>query len=202
MRASWVRSIQLVTLCVVAAVASACGVRPDAAPRDIDDTDRLLSVAADSTADQASGSGLVYLVAPGETRLLRSVRRDAASQLDLLNSLVAGPSSDESADLLTTALPADLKVLSTRNVGSVAYIDLSPEISELTGEALLLGVAQLVLTATAVDGVETVQLTSAGERFPWPVEDGATTSGLLRVFDFAGLFESAQPDYPALPQPA
>ncbi|MEC9225123.1 MAG: hypothetical protein VX437_05535, partial [Actinomycetota bacterium] len=77
--------------------------------------------------------------------------------------------------------------------------DLSDAMTALSGEALLRGAAQLVLTTVELPGIEAVQLTVAGERFPWLTSHGDTTSGLLRIFDFARTFESSQPDYPSLP---
>jgi hypothetical protein len=82
------------------------------------------------------------------------------------------------------------------------YIDLSADIADLSGDGLLLAVAQLVHTADRIDGIETVQLTVADERFPWPRSDGSTTTGLLRTYDFPGLAVSSQPAYPPSPNPS
>lgn len=184
-----------------AIAATACGVQPDALPRDVPIEDRSLSPAGDVVTDDASGESRVYLVAPGEVRQLRSVSRETTSQLGLLTSLVAGPTESESAAQITTAIPPDLTVLAARPVGSVLYVDLSGELTELTGDGLTLAVAQIVLTGVDIDGIETVQITVEGERFPWPRSDGTTTTGLLRIYDFPGLYAWAQPAYPALPPP-
>jgi len=181
---------------------AACGIAMDSSPRDIPVSERLLPLDVDTVSFDTSGSSLIYLVAVGDDRLLRSVRRDSETQTELLESLLAGPTEDETVAQLSSSLPPDLEVLSTRSVGSVAYVDVSTEITELSGQALLNGAAQLVLTTVELAGVEAVQLTVAGERFPWPTAHGTTTSGLLRIFDFAGVFESAQPDFPALPPAA
>ena len=114
-------------------------------------------------------------------------------------ALVAGPTEDELSLQLSSALPAQLEVLSTRSVGSVLYIDLSPAIAELSGAGLTLAVAQIVFTATDLVGVDAVQLTVDGQRFPWPRGDGVTTTGLLRSYDYPGYAFSSQPDYPVPP---
>lgn len=189
-------------LTVSATVAPGCGVRPDALPRDVPVDDRSLSPAGDVVSDDASGESRVYLVAPGDVRLLRSVPRETTSQVGLLNTLVAGPSEAESAAQITTAIPPDLEVLAARPVGSVLYVDLSAELTALTGDGLTLAVAQIVLTGVDIEGIETVQITVDGERFPWPRSNGTTTTGLLRIYDFPGLYGWAQPAYPALPPPA
>lgn len=197
------RSLRRMTVVVVAlTVGTGCGVQPDAAPRDVPVDDRSLTPASDVAASDASGESRIYLVAPGDVRQLRSVPRDTGNQVELLGSLIAGPSEAESAAQLTTAVPADLQIIAARPVGSVLYVDVSPELTELTGDGLTLAVAQIVLTGVDISGIETVQLTVNGERFPWPRADGTTTTGLLRIYDFPGVYAWAQPAYPALPLPS
>jgi hypothetical protein len=193
-----VRHLALVTL---ATGLMACGVQPDALPRDVPAADRSLSPANDVASDDASGESRVYLVAPGEVRQLRSVPRQSTSQVELLDILAAGPTETESAAQLTSAIPPDVTILAARPVGSVLYVDLSAELTELSGDGLILAVAQIVLTGVDIDGIETVQITVDGERFPWPRADGSTTTGLLRIYDYPGLYMWAQPSYPALPPP-
>ena len=169
----------------LALTSAGCGIRPDAAPRDIPVDDRSLPGAPVSAA--------------GVARQVRSVTRSSGTRNDLLAALVAGPTEDELSLQLSSALPAQLEVLSTRSVGSVLYIDLSPAIAELSGAGLTLAVAQIVFTATDLVGVDAVQLTVDGQRFPWPRGDGTTTTGLLRSYDYPGYAVSSQPDYPVLP---
>ncbi|MGB1381560.1 MAG: GerMN domain-containing protein [Ilumatobacteraceae bacterium] len=180
----------------LALTSAGCGIRPDAAPRDIPVDDRSLPGAA---AGVAGGDARIYLLTPTEPRQVRSVTRSSGTRNDLLAALVAGPTEDELSLQLSSALPAQLEVLSTRSVGSVLYIDLSPAIAELSGAGLTLAVAQIVFTATDLVGVDAVQLTVDGQRFPWPRGDGATTTGLLRSYDYPGYAVSSQPDYPVLP---
>ena len=195
------QSTRLIALVTLAGALTACGVQPDSLPRDVPVADRSLSPAGDVASDDASGESRVYLVAPGDVRQLRSVPRQSTSQVDLLNILVAGPTETESTAQLTSAIPPDVTVLAARPVGSVLYVDLSSELTELSGDGLILAVAQIVLTGVDIEGIETVQITVDGERFPWPRADGSTTTGLLRIYDYPGLYMWAQPSYPALPPP-
>lgn len=188
----------VIAAAVGATFLTACGIPPDAAPRDVPVEDRSLSPVGDPVLDTADGSSRMYLVGPGEPRLLRSVRREASTLQALIETLVAGPTEGESALQLSSAVPGDLVVQSTRQVGAVLYLDLSSEITELSGEGLTLAVAQIVVTADDVDGVDTVQITIDGERFPLPRSDGSTTTGLLRVYDYWRDIASAQPAYPSL----
>ncbi len=189
----------LVAIAVIVTIGTGCGIRPDAAPRDIPIEDRSLPASPISAAGVSGGDARIYLLTPTEPRQVRSVTRSSGTRDDLLAALVAGPTEDELSLALSSALPAELEVLSTRSVGSVLYVDLSPAIAELSGSGLTLAVAQIVFTATDIVGVDAVQLTVNGQRFPWPRSDGATTTGLLRSYDFPGFAVSAQPDYPVLP---
>ena len=184
---------------VAIALVTGCGIRPDAAPRDIPIEDRSLPASPVSAAGASGGDARIYLLTPTEPRQVRSVTRSTGTRDDLLAALVAGPTDGELSLPLSSALPVDLEVLSTRSVGSVLYVDLSSAIAELSGSGLTLAVAQIVFTATDIAGVDAVQLTVDGQRFPWPRPDGATTTGLLRPYDFPGYAVSAQPDYPVLP---
>jgi hypothetical protein len=184
---------------VAMALVTGCGIRPDAAPRDIPIEDRSLPASPISAAGASGGDARIYLLTPTEPRQVRSVTRSTGTRDDLLAALVAGPTDGELSLPLSSALPAELEVLSTRSVGSVLYVDLSSAIAELSGSGLTLAVAQIVFTATDIAGVDAVQLTVDGQRFPWPRPDGATTTGLLRPYDFPGYAVSAQPDYPVLP---
>jgi hypothetical protein len=184
---------------VAMALVTGCGIRPDAAPRDIPIEDRSLPASPISAAGASGGDARIYLLTPTEPRQVRSVTRSTDTRDDLLAALVAGPTDGELSLPLSSALPAELEVLSTRSVGSVLYVDLSSAIAELSGSGLTLAVAQIVFTATDIAGVDALQLTVDGQRFPWPRPDGATTTGLLRPYDFPGYAVSAQPDYPVLP---
>ena len=189
-------------MAVAAVMASACGISPAAAPTDVPVGERSLAIGADTSAGIASGESEIYLVTGNDPRQLRSVNRDAGTRLALLEAVIAGPTENESAALLSSALPPDTSVNAVRQVGTVLYIDLSADIADLSGDGLLLAVAQLVHTADRIDGIETVQLTVADERFPWPRSDGSATTGLLRTYDFPGLAVSSQPAYPPLPNPS
>jgi spore germination protein GerM len=83
----------------------------------------------------------------------------------------------------------------------VLTVDVSPEITELSGDLLALAVAQIVFTASEIEGVRAVRLRVDGQDQQWPKGDGETREGTLTVYDYPGLVESAQPPYPAVPSP-
>lgn len=202
-RMSLMRAGLAVCSTVALVVLSACTIAGDSVPRDVPTDERGLLLADTSAAADTAGDRRIYLVAPnepGQQRQLRSVQRDVVARPDeLLAVLLAGPNQRELDSRLVTALPRGTTLLGTRTVGDVLFIDVTDEINDLTGEALTLAVAQLVFTAIEVPGVQAVRLRVDGQEQAWPRGDGQTRQGTLRIFDYPGLVESAQPAYPAVP---
>jgi Sporulation and spore germination len=187
--------------CVVVVVAG-CAIRTDTSPRDIPADDRTL-VEEGAGAGGAVGQSRIYLLSPGETgqqRQLRSAPRDVPATADrLLTALFEGPTQLELDGRIGTAVPTNVGLLSTRPVGGVLVVDVTAGLADLTGDALVLAVAQIVFTASEVDGVDAVRLTVEGVAEPWPTGDGQASTSALSVFDYPGIAESAQPAFPAVP---
>lgn len=176
-----------------------CGLSPDAAPRDLPEDERNLVSSQTATGGQAEGPDRIYLGAPGEERLLRSVPRDAISRRDLVEILLAGPNGDELDQQYTTFLPANLELNTTFKQGPLLFLDVSQELAELTGQPLSQALAQIVYTATELEGVERVQITVDGKPVSWPRPVGGNTAAPLSVYDYPGFVQSAQPEFPPLP---
>lgn len=178
---------------------SACGIATDATPRDLPEAERNLPSGASSAGTDASGGDRIFLVAPGENRLLRSVPRDAALREDLIRILLLGPNDDEITAQYSSFIPPSTELISVRSQGQILIIDLTEGLSELTGQSLSQAIAQIVYTANEIDGVEAVQLKINGEEVAWPKPNGDTTSDPLRIYDYPGFVQTAQPAYPAVP---
>ena len=177
----------------------ACGIQTDSAPREVPVEERALASGGSAAGTDASGADRIYLVAPGEERLLRSVPRDAALREDLITILLLGPNDDESAAQYSTFIPPSTQLISARSKGQILILDLTNEIADLTGQSLSQAIAQIVYTANEIDGIEAVQLKVEGEDLAWPKSDGDTTTDPLRIYDYPGFVQTAQPAYPALP---
>lgn len=192
------------TLAAMVAIAAltACGVGPDATPRDVPEEDQVLSVAGAASGTDASGAGRIYLVAPGEPRLLRSVPRDSLTRHDLMSVLLLGPNDNELSEQFSSSIPPTVELLSTRSDGTVLFVDVSEEIKELSGQGLIEALAQIVYTASELDDVQAVQITVAGEKLAWPTADGSSTTEPLQTYDYPGIVRTAQPAYPATPSAA
>jgi spore germination protein GerM len=190
---------------VTLTVMSACSIQPDASPNDLP-TERADVFGEPSTGDEAAGTNRIYLLAPTDPEApqrLRAVQRDVpTAPASVLASLFAGPNASERRDAqLDTAIPPDVELIAARPVGQVLTVDLTDGFGELTPDGLRLAVAQIVSTATDIDGVESVQLRIDGEPRVWPLGNGELTERPLTKFDYPGLVESSQPAFPAIPSP-
>ncbi len=189
---------------IALAVLAGCSIQPEASPNDL--PDEVANVFGEpATGDEAAGTNRIYLLAPPDVdapQRLRSVQRDVAPAAEsVLESLFAGPNADERDAQLDTAIPADVELLDARPVGQVLTVDLNDVFDDLTPDGLRLAVAQIVSTATDIDGVQSVQLRVEGEPRVWPLGSGELTDRPLTQYDYPGLVESSQPEFPAIPSP-
>lgn len=194
----------LAALAACTVVLAACGIATDTGPRDIPEANqRQLGLSNDSTAGAASGSARIYLVAPaasGQSPTLQAVARNVAETPSaVVTALLAGANATERTKQFRSAIPADERLLSTRVAAGVLHIDLTAPILEVSGPDLIQAVAQLVFTASEVEGVQRIALLVDGQPRRWPTGDGSLQSTPLTVYDYPGLVASAQPAYPAVP---
>jgi spore germination protein GerM len=195
-----------VLVVVAVTVGSACAIQPESAPNDVP-AERSGVFGEPSTGDEAAGTNRIFLLAPTdaeEPQRLRAVLRDVptTTAASVLSSLFAGPNAAERDEQLDTAIPTGVELRTARTVGEVLTLDLNDVFAELTPDGLRLAVAQIVTTATQIDGIRAVQLRVDGEDRVWPRGNGELTDDALTEFDFPGLVESTQPAFPGTPSPA
>ena len=129
----------------------------------------------------------LYLV-KGES-LIR-VTRDlpVPATLDMiLDSLVSGITEPERVSSLRSAVPPDTRLIDLEMDGDIARINLSREFAAVGGDEEILAVAQIVLTATSVDGISRVALLLEGVPTDAPVADGALSIEPVGADDYATL---------------
>ena len=112
-----------------------------------------------------------------------ATRRDRLAYL--LEQLAAGPTRDEREEQLSTALPPEVRISVTGMDGGTATIDLDGFAQAPAGVSGRRAVAQIVLTATSVPGVEAVLLELAGEPIEAPLPAGELTARPLTEQDYA-----------------
>jgi len=194
-------SLSSAAMVVAIAVLGACGVQPDSAPRLVPEENRA-NLAGVSAGGEAAGADRIYLVEPGEARLLRSVARDAESPEDLIRILFRGPNEDELDQQYGSAIPPGLRLNDSRLQGPFLYLDVSDELKQSGGTALVQALAQIVYTASELEGVQSVVITVNGDQVAWPKGNLESTLGPLRLYDYPGMVRTAQPAYPSVPSGA
>ena len=185
---------------------SSCSIDPEGTPRDIAVRDRQdLRVNFDQPAGAATGSGRIFLLSPeviGQPRTLQSVARDVGdTPAEAMRALFEGPNSEELQRRLRTAIPPGTRLLDVAQDGDELIVSVSSELQQLTSEALIDGVAQIVLTASEISGVSTVTIAIDGVPQQWPTASGELQSQPLTRYDFPGLMQTSQPSFPSVPSP-
>ena len=108
-----------------------------------------------------------------------------------LAKLAEGPSEDERARGLSTALGPDVGITLSRIDGATAVIDIRAGDQVPTAGRLPLAVGQVVLTAVSVPGIDSVLLTAEGKPSEAPLPGGALTGRALVAADYDSLVEGA-----------
>ncbi|HVF33214.1 MAG TPA: GerMN domain-containing protein [Acidimicrobiales bacterium] len=163
-------------------VAGGCGVRSDSAPRPLSAGDvpyGLLEAAPPTTGaprppSVATEGVNVYLV-EGE-RMSPAVRQvnAPASVAKALTALLFGPVEDEVVVGLRSAISPTAGVQARALDGGTYLVDLSSEFAQGSVSEQVLGLAQVVWTATDIPGVTGVRFTLNGAPIQVPTPNGST----------------------------
>lgn len=124
---------------------------------------------------------------------LVQVTRDLPSPPSLtvvFESLLGGATEEERSANLRTAIPPGTETLSVTEDGSVLRIDLNRGFAAVGGEEEILAVAQIVLTATSIEGVDQVAFQLDGVPTDVPVASGALSVDPVGAADYATLVGS------------
>ena len=110
---------------------------------------------------------------------------------ELLDDLAAGPTADELTDRLSTALRPETTLTVEELSGGTATIDLGGAADAPSGQESRRAVAQIVLTATSLPGVDSLLLTRAGQRVDAPLPSGELTARPLLAEDYLPLLTAS-----------
>jgi len=132
------------------------------------------------------------LVRTGNTTRLSSVEREVANPDEAGQRLVAlfAPASEEELEEgFITSVPTDTVLLSTQldEEAQELVVDLSDELFAIQGAELANAFAQMVFTATEVDGVRQVRFLVEGEEIQAPDGDGRPVDGAVTRADYVAL---------------
>jgi spore germination protein GerM len=193
------------TLCAAALAAvtlgaAGCGIPTDDQPRAISREnvpDEVVDATTEATASQPTVAAPIYLVqSPEDPRLVDVERRvpagnpatgpDPAAVLETL--LRATPNAQERADGITNLIPQDTRLASQPELArGTLVVDLTTEIFEVEGENQRAAFGQIVCTANALAGVDSVRFLVQGERRDVQVDSGATGGPVTCAGDYERL---------------
>lgn len=105
----------------------------------------------------------------------------------ILASLLDGVTEPEIRANLRTSIPPGTRVISVTPEGPLLRVDLSSEFAVVGGEEEILAVSQIVLTATSIEGVESVAFELDGVTTAVPLPDGALSLDPVGADDYAAL---------------
>jgi spore germination protein GerM len=146
---------------------------PSAPPEAVADTSRVHWISAEDT------------LVPRVREVEGTTRRERLASL--LAQLAAGPSRSERDEQLSTALPPEVTLSVTGLTEGTVTIDVDALGQAPAGSSTRRAVAQIVLTATSVPGVQSVLLELAGEPVEAPLPSGELTASPLTAQDYAPL---------------
>jgi len=175
-----------------------CGIPTGGEPRTIAASDVPYGLASPApgptaapTPEPLADASRIFLVDAGDSLVARGREVDGDSPEERLETLLAalasGPTSEERDEQLSTALPPDVRLRLGEISEGTATIDIDGPAEAPSGLASRRAVAQIVLSATSVPGVDAVRLTLAGEPVEAPLPSGELTSAPLTAADYAGL---------------
>jgi spore germination protein GerM len=195
------RGLCSAVLAVVALGVSGCGIPTDDSPRAISNEsvpDDASDDTTDATASEPTVPAPIYLVqSPDDPRLVEVERRvaagsptarpDPAAVLETL--LGATPNSREQANGITNLVPEDTRLASQPQLarGGTLVVDLTNEIFDVEGENQRAAFGQIVCTASALEGVNSVRVLVQGETTGVQVDSGSTDGSVTCADDYARL---------------
>lgn len=194
----------------------ACGVPQDASLRTIDRDEvpyRLLDDPPAPPAPETTPTGpavtvpQVYFV-DQEDRLVPQPQPLGAEGLfavtaSLLGALAAGPTEDQRARGLATALGPDVGLQLAQLVNGVASVEIALSDQGPVADRLPVAIGQLVLSVTSVEGIDAVRLLQNGEAVEAPLPGGERTSEPLVPSDYVELLtpSASRVQQKAAPEP-
>lgn len=164
-----------------------CGVTPDDGPRTIDPPGNPFRAHNSPTPATGAFPHTLYLVK--DNKLVPVTRHvDTAPTPDsLVAALLAGPTTSERDQGITSALPGSAIVLAVRVNGSTATVELAVPVDRVPRTDEVLAYAQLVCTLTNHRGIAGVTFTRDGKPIGIPRADGSLSQGALTTADYTAL---------------
>jgi hypothetical protein len=191
-----------VLVLVLAVLVGACGVRSDPEPRQLavervpygllDDAAAATTIPSTPSVPKAAVN--VYFVRADR---MVAVVRQVNAPLSVTKSLLAllfGVQGDEAAAGIRSAIDPTAEIQTRSLDGGIYVVDLSPEFAQGTTNEQILGLAQIVYTATELPGVTGIRFTLNGVPIEAPTPSGTTADPVGR--DVFADFDPVPPNTP------
>lgn len=182
---------RIVSFAIVASLCFAsCAVPDEHSPVIIGDSHASRQHSAVPKAATATSAKLTVYFVANDNSLVATNRSDSYLGLNnALGELLAGPTSGEVSEGLTSAIPVGTKLVYSSISGSTARLDFSDSLASISGHEQLLAFAQIVVTSTSIPGVSLVEVSVAGQPVNAPKPDGTLAEGPVSAADYAGLLK-------------
>ncbi|MEZ0164358.1 GerMN domain-containing protein [Kineococcus sp. LSe6-4] len=185
----------------VVGVVAACGVPSDGTVRTVDPTRVPHALSSPAPSPTAPSPQTPTSAAPGPVRVFlldadlhltgRPLAAEPATAQEavraVLSRLRAGPSDDDRAAGLQSALGADVRLGAGALADGVVTVEVGGLSEDQSADRLPLAVGQVVLSLTSVPGLEGVRLQRDGVDREVPLPGGALTERVLTAADYASL---------------
>lgn len=167
-------------------ILGACGIAIDSRPEPLEIESAVAPVTG-VTSPRALVSVPIYLVVNDRITVASRELPPPPGLREVLQALLMGTTDGEDRAGLRTSIPSGTTLMDVRIDDAVATLDLSRDFVAVGGEEEILAVAQIVLTATGVEGVSSVRFEI--ERLPTgvPVSGGAIATEPVGADDYMSL---------------
>ena len=178
----------------VAYVAAGCGIPTQGAPSSIPPSKvpfHLLNphlpttTTTQPTASPSVPVKVFFFNASGQLQPEPRVVEPPAPLTSILAAMLQGPTAEETASGVFTAIPSDVAVLSTTSQGGVVTVNMNSAFGQITGTSTELAVAQIVATVATENGFGTgVIFEIEGQRTSVPIANGSQVTGPVYLIEF------------------
>lgn len=192
---------------VLAVLGSACGIQPDTSPRSLAadevpygllDEGPPIPSPSTSVPEVDRVNVAVYFLLGERLQPAARALPDPPSAARVLNTLLSGPTDEEAVSGLRTAINPTTQATVSRPANDIVAVDLTPDFTAVPGLEQRLAIAQIVFTATGVDGVSAVSFSIGGAPIGIPLPDGTVTAEPVTRDAFPNLAPSeTNPNGPA-----
>lgn len=192
---------------VLAVLGSACGIQPDTSPRSLAadevpygllDEGPPIPSPSTSVPEVDRVNVAVYFLLGERLQPAARALPDPPSAARVLNTLLSGPTDEEAVSGLRTAINPTTQATVTRPAPDIVAVDLTADFTAVPGLEQRLAIAQIVFTATGVDGVSAVSFSIGGAPIGIPLPDGTVTAEPVTRDAFPNLAPSeTNPNGPA-----